>query len=418
MLSTNAIPVVRATVPALRAAGVEVTGEFYRSMFAAHPELLDVFNQANQATGEQRQALAASVVAFAEHLLGDSPAPFAPVLARIAHKHASLGVRPEQFTVVGRHLLAAVGTVLGDAVTAEVAAAWEEVYWLFATLLVAEEARLAQQAGTDPHHPYRPWRVTGRAPAAADVCSFTLLPADGSEIPAFLPGQYVSVAVELPDGRRQPRQYTLSTAPGQGELRITVRRVRNGGSAPAGAVSTFLHDQVHEGDLLQLSKPYGDVTLDPSSDPLLLISAGVGITPMLAMLHAVAATSPKRPVVAVHADRSPATHAHRDDVVTLGASIQDFTGLTWYGQATVTSTIDAALGVRAGHVDVEQIPLSTSARAYLCGPLPFMRDVRAGLLRRGLPADRIRYEVFGPDLWAAAPHPHRRSHRDNAMTTP
>ncbi len=84
------------------------------------------------------------------HLIDPAAPSFAHVLRRIAYKHVSLGIRPEQYTIVGRHLMAAVGEVLGDAVTAEVAAAWDEVYWLFAAQLIAEEARLYQQAAVDP----------------------------------------------------------------------------------------------------------------------------------------------------------------------------------------------------------------------------------------------------------------------------
>ena len=119
-------------------------------MFAAHPELLRVFNQGNQATGEQSKALAGSVVAYAVQLIDPKAPSFDHVMRRIAYKHVSLGIRPEQYTIVGENLLASVGEVLGDAVTPEVAAAWSEVYWLFALQLVAEEARLYQQANVDP----------------------------------------------------------------------------------------------------------------------------------------------------------------------------------------------------------------------------------------------------------------------------
>ena len=399
MLSARSAPVVAATAEVVAAHSVEITSAFYPRMFAEHPELLRVFNQGNQANGEQRQALAASVVAFAQHLLGVSETPFGPVLERIAHKHASVGIRPEQYTIVGHHLMAAVGEVLGDAVTEEVRAAWDEVYWLFATMLIAEEARIYQRAGVDPARPWRRWRVAGRTAEAEDVISLVLEPADGGPVPEHLPGQYVSVAVDLPDGGRQPRQYTLSRAAGSGLPRITIRRVRGTGGAPDGVVSGYLHDAVREGDELDLSAPMGDVTLAGGDEPLLLISAGIGITPMAAMLDHVAATQPHRQVVAAHADRSPATHALRAEMAALGSRLASFEQHTWYEQLDDTAQPDAS----AGLLDIEKVPVPDGARAYLCGPLPFMRDARAGLLRRGVPADRIRYEVFGPDLWAGAP---------------
>ncbi|WP_158230714.1 globin domain-containing protein [Frankia sp. CcI49] len=396
VLSIESAAVVRATAPVVAAHSVEITSAFYPRLFSAHPELLRLFNQGNQANGDQRRALAASVVAYATQLIDPQAPSFQPVLERIAHKHASLGVLPEQYTVVGRNLLAAVGDVLGDAVTPEIAAAWDEVYWLFACQLIAEEARVYQRAGVDPRHIWRPWEVIRRTEETPDVISLLLLPADGQPAPPWQAGQYVSVAVDLPDGRRQPRQYTISTAPGRAGMRLTVRRVRGADGNPDGAVSSFLHDSVDVGTTLDVSQPFGDVVLDDSFDPLLLVSAGIGITPMVAMLDHVTRTRPDRRVVVAHADHSPRSHPVRDEVRMLGRQLRGFEQLAWYEQCDEAPEP----GVEAGLIDADKLPVPDGVRAYLCGPLPFMRDVRASLLRRGVPAENIRYEVFGPDLWA------------------
>ncbi|MBL7499342.1 hemin transporter [Frankia sp. CNm7] len=401
MLSPQSAEIVRATAGAVAAHGVEITSAFYDRLFAAHPELLRLFNQGNQANGDQRRALATSVVAFAEHLLGVSETPFAPVLERIAHKHVSLGVRPEQYTIVGENLLAAVGEVLGDAVTPAVRAAWEEVYWLFAVLLAAEEGRLYERAGVDPARPWSRWRVAARVPDAPDVVSFELVPADGGAVPYYRPGQYVSVAVDLPDGGRQPRQYTLSDAPGNGSLRITVRRVTGVDGGPDGMVSTFLHDTVKEGDVLELSSPAGDVTLPPGEDPLLLVSAGIGVTPTVAMLAHLARTQPGRRVVVAHADRSPLAFPLRARVEELGRQLDAFEALFWYERPDDEHRL--AGHEQLGLLPPALLPVPPGARVHLCGPIPFMRAVRAGLLERGVPAERVQYEVFGPDLWAGTP---------------
>lgn len=134
LLSARSQEVVRATASVVAQNAEKITACFYPRMFAAHPELLQLFNQGNQgnqATGEQSRALAGSVVAYAVQLIDPDAPPFHHVMQRIAHKHISLGIRPEQYTIVGHHLLAAVAEVLGDAVTPEIAAAWDEVYWLF-----------------------------------------------------------------------------------------------------------------------------------------------------------------------------------------------------------------------------------------------------------------------------------------------
>jgi hypothetical protein len=168
----------------------------------------------------------------------DPEAPsFDHVMRRIAYKHVSLDIRPEQFTIVGEHLLAAVGEVLGDAITPEVTAAWSEVYWLFALQLVAEEARMYEQANVYPSQPTRAYRVVRRMEETAGVISLVLERADGGPLPAIAPGQYVSVFVDLPDGDRQPRHYTVSSTAVRTRLQITVRRVRgvNGGSGRPGS---------------------------------------------------------------------------------------------------------------------------------------------------------------------------------------
>jgi len=395
-LSDRSAVVVGATAEVVAAHAEQITARFYPRMFAEHPELLRVFNQGNQATGEQSRALAASVVAYAVQLIDPAAPSFAHVMTRIAYKHMSLGIRPEQYTIVGHHLLAAVGEVLGDAVTPEIADAWNEVYWLFATQLIAEEARMYQLANVDPTRPVRPYRVIRRIEETQDVISLILEPADDGELPKISPGQYVSVFVDLPDGQRQPRQYTVSSTGLGNRLQITVRRVRGVGGAPDGRVSTHLHDRIAVGDVLEVSAPAGDFVLQPTDGPLLLASAGAGITTVLPIVEHIARTQPDRTVIVAHADRTAQDHALRDTVLHVGRQLDDFTAYTWY------ETVDPDdHRSTAGLMDLTEIPLPADLQVFTCGPLPFMRHIRSTLLARGVPANRIRYEVFGPDLWAA-----------------
>ncbi|AXE85439.1 globin domain-containing protein [Streptomyces sp. Go-475] len=392
MLSEQSATTVRATLPAVGAALGTITERFYVGLFAARPELLrDLFNRGNQASGTQRQALAGSMAAFAAHLLDHPEQRPDAMLHRIAHKHASLGVTPEQYGIVHEHLFAAIADVLGDAVTPEVAAAWDEVYWLMANALIAVEKRLGEERGGPV---WRPWEVVERVAETPDVATFRLRPADGGPVREFLAGQYVSVRVALPDGARQIRQYSLSGAPGPALRQISVKRVRGGGT-PDGEVSNHLHARVRVSDVLQLSEPYGDLVLDAGPDtPLLLASAGIGITPITAMLAHLADSGHRAPVTVVHGDRSPATHALRTDHETYAAKLPDSVVHLWYEQ-------DAPSGARSGLVDLTGVPLAPGTRAYLCGPLPFMRAVRSRLIAGGVAPADIHYEVFGPDLWLA-----------------
>ncbi|WP_405431352.1 globin domain-containing protein [Micromonospora sp. NBC_00617] len=401
MLSTTSVPVIEATLPIVGRHLDQISGIFYDTMLGENPELLNLFSRSAQATGEQKSALAGAVAAFATHLVGAGPdaVVFDHLVERIAQRHCALGIRPEQYTTVGRYLMGAVGAVLGDAVTPAVAAAWDEVYWLFAARLIGREARLYAEAGVDGANPWREYVVAKKIAEAHDTVSFILTPADGRPTPAFLPGQYVTVAADLPDGSRQLRQYSLSQAATGGTLRITIRRVRGSGGTPDGVVSNFLHDGVRAGSRLRLSHPYGDLTLRDSTAPLVLVSAGVGITPMAAILDHVARTQPTREVTTVHADRNPERHPLRQDMHSHGSRLTSFTAVVWYEEAS------DAPGANQGFIDTDSIPLDPGADVYLCGPVPFMQAVRAGLHRRGVNDEQIRYEVFGSEQWRSTPIP-------------
>jgi nitric oxide dioxygenase len=394
LLSPESEAVVKATAAVVAANAEAITDVFYPSMFAAHPELLRVFNQGNQASGEQSKALAASVVAFAVSLIDPDAPSFDHVRTRIAYKHISLGITPEQYLIVGKFLINAVAEVLGEAVTPEIAAAWTEVYWLFAVILIAEEARLYQQAGVDPRRPLRPFRIARRIEETEDVVSLVLEPVEGGPLPDMQPGQYVSVFVDLPDGSRQPRQYTVSSTAFGTRLQITVSRVMGVNGAPDGRVSNFLNDHAKVGDLLEISAPAGDFVIGDEDAPLLLASAGAGITTVLPIVEHLARTQPERQVIIAHADRTADDHALRDTVLHVARHIDNFSAYTWYEK--VDSDDQAST---EGYMDLSTLDLPEDLQVFTCGPLPFMRLVRSTLLARGVQPENIRYEVFGPDLW-------------------
>lgn len=397
MLSAESASLIRTTLPLVGGALDEITTRFYATMFADHPELLDgMFNRGNQASGAQRRALAGSIAAFAGALLTDPDTRPDNLLARIAHKHAAVGVTDEQYVIVHKYLFGAIAEVLGDAITPDVAAAWDEVYWLMAGGLIAQESRLYLEAQVRPGHPWREWTVVERREETADTVSFLLRPSDGEPAPPARAGQYVSVRVRMPDGVRQLRQYSLSSAPGDRTRRITVKRVA-GGAGPDGEVSSLLYGSLFPGDTLTLSAPFGDVVLDESDAPLALISAGIGCTPMVAMLEHLAVSGSARAVSVLHADRSPDEHALRADTHRLLGALPGARGAFWYERGSA----GAGPGARGGRMELDALGVPAEAQVYLCGPLSFMRGVRERLLRDGVSARAIRYEVFGPDLWLA-----------------
>jgi nitric oxide dioxygenase len=395
MISAASRPYIDASVPVLREHGVTITTTFYRNMFAAHPELTNIFNMANQANGKQQQSLAAAVFAYASNI--DNPAALEPVILRIVHKHASLGIKPEHYPIVGRYLIEAIEQTLGDAATPPLLAAWDEAYNALATLFIEAEKKLYAASGVNAGI-LHPMQIASMVHESEDVTAITLRPQDGAPAPGFKPGQYISCTIAFADGTRQLRQYSLSDAPNGDTLRISVKREPASAGNPAGQVSNWIHDQLQVGDSLQVSPPYGDFTPDTeSNEPIVLLSAGVGITPMIAVLNEIARSHPRRHVIFGHAARSALHHAHRADLAAAVAAMPNLSTAIFY--ETMPEPGQEA-GSLEGLMTVARLPAWPRGEAdvCLCGPTGFMRAQWTDLVAAGVPVTRLQREVFGPDL--------------------
>ncbi len=387
MISPASRVYIDASVPVLRAHGVAITTTFYKNIFTEIPALTNMFNMGNQANGSQQQSLASAVFAYAANI--GSPDKLGPVIERIVHKHVSVGVRAEHYPIVGRHLLGAIAQTLGEAANPELLAAWAEAYGVLAKVFIDAEQKLYASAGIEPGQT-RAMRVDSVVRESADVIAIRMTPADGGAVPAYRAGQYLSVSVALPDGRSQVRQYSLSDAPGANSLRISVKREQGAGT-PAGEVSHWIHHNVKQGSVLQVSPPCGDFAIDTESDqPLVLLSAGVGVTPMIAALNRIAQHNPQRRMIFAHAARDSAHHAHQADLAAAMAVMPNLQVVTFY------ETGDGAL---PGWMELARLPSwpRTETDVYMCGPLPFMQVQWQALVAAGVPAARLHREVFGPE---------------------
>lgn len=394
MLSAASRPYIDASVPVLREHGLAITRHFYASMFDAHPELRNLFNMGNQASGAQQQSLASAVFAYAANI--DNAAALGPVLERIVHKHVSVGITPSHYPIVGRHLLGAIKDVLGEAATPELIAAWDEAYWLLAGELIAAEARLSERSHAALGM-LRELIVADVDRETDHVVSYYLRTPEGGSPGDFVPGQYVSVSVTLPDGLVQRRQYSLSDAPGAPHWRITVKREDADVAKPAGQVSNWLHAHLKAGDRIMVSPPYGEFTprLD-AAHPLVLLSAGVGITPMMSMLAELAAKGSRRDIVFAHAARNGSHMALRRHIAYAAKQLPHLRVVTFFETPQDTER-EGADFTHAGRMDVAHLSLPANADYLLCGPVPFMQTQWRALRDAGVPAERLHREVFGPD---------------------
>ena len=379
--------IIKQTLPLVGANITKITPIFYEKMFAAHPELIaDTFNRGNQKSGEQQKALAASIATFAAMLVDDNAPDPVDMLSRIGHKHVSLGIVEDQYPIVHDNLFAAIVEVLcEDVVTPEVAAAWDEVYWLMAKVLIDYERELYRSAGVADGEVFTTAEIITRKQLPAEAMEFTLRPDEMTEkFMDALPGQYTSIGVRLPDGARQLRQYSLVDVDKEtGCIRIAVQR--------DGEVSSFLMDSLSDGDRVDATLPAGDLVLDDSNTPVVLVSQGIGSTPMVGMLSALAAAKSERTVVVLHADSSAQDHAQRDLQESLSAQIGATYNLFYR---------ESGQRMNLGELMNEGV-LPTGAHWYLCGGTSFLQDIREQIAdgEQALAPEKVAFELFSPNDW-------------------
>ena len=392
-LSAQSIALVKATVPALEAHGLDIVHEMYSRMFQ-NPEIRDLFNQSHHGdAGSQPRALTAAILAYASNI--ENLSALAPAVERIAQKHVGLQILPEHYPYVAEALLGAIKAVLGDAATDEILAAWGEAYWFLANILIAREHRIYEDQGEAQGgwNGWRDFRIDRIVQESSVIKSFYLRPVDGRAVMDFKPGQYLTFWFELPGQPPVKRNYSLSAAGDGQQYRISVKR------EPMGLASGWLHDHAAEGTVLKVAAPAGEFFLaDAPQRPVVLLSGGVGLTPMVAMLEALAARGGDVPVHYIHGTHDRETHAMRDHVRALAAQTAAIT-VTDFHQTPLADEVAGRDYDHAGLITDDWLLAHTpvdQADYYVCGPRPFLRATVATLSLAGVPSERIHYEFFGP----------------------
>lgn len=394
MASPKTIEIVKATVPVLEEHGTAITTVFYQNMFDEHPELLDIFNETNQKLGRQQTALAMTVLAAAKHL--ENLATLLPQVTQISHKHRALQILPEHYPIVGKHLLGAIKQVLGEAANDDIIDAWTEAYDEIADVFIQLEKGMYEQ---EMWQGFVPFTVTEKVAVATDIAAFTVVPTDTdaentqnidlSKL-TLTAGQYITVKTDPKDSDHLAlRHYSLCSTNTDKGIQFAVRRDNR--NEHHGLVSNHLHDDLEVGDTVLLSAPAGDFALNQdlvkqNEIPIVFISAGVGVTPILSMLEAQMTANPQRPIVWVYACQNEQHHAFDSQVNQLLESATTLEKHVFYFESG--QILDEAW--------LANLPMP--ADIYVCGSMPFMESIIDGLMRLDHGLDSVHYEPFGPKM--------------------
>lgn len=398
MITDDQKAIILATVPILRENGVLLTRHFYQRMFNHNPELKNVFNMGNQQNNRQQTSLAMAILAYAENI--ENPAVLMHALDGIGQKHISLDIRTEHYQIVGKHLLSSISEVLGDAATQEVLDAWEVAYNQLASIMSGHEQKLysKQVQKNGGWTGWRPFIIKERIIESSEITSFHLYPADRGPVADFVPGQYISVRLFIPElDLLQPRQYSISNAPNGQYYRISVKKERSLNLNPDGIISNRLHDFVNIGDVIEVSAPSGNFILNMDNEnPVVFISGGVGQTPLISMLENLMNSGSKKQKTWIHGCRNQDVHAFKEMVESWEVNDQAFQKHIFYSD--VNGDIDSA-NLYQGWVNLSLLAddvLPTNAEYYICGPGAFITSHYNELLKKGVSKTSIHYEEFGP----------------------
>jgi len=384
-LSSATVAVIKATVPALAEHGAAIVAAMYARLFR-YPEIRTLFNHANQGEdSRQVHALAGAILAYARNI--ENLSVLMPVVKRIAQKHVGFHILPEHYPFVAEALLGAIRDVLGDAATEDILTAWGEAYWFLADILKDREAALRDQLN-NMEGGWVGWRrfvVAEKIHETSQIMSFILRPQDGGAVLRHKAGQYLTL--RLPNGMK--RNYSISCAPNGETFRITVKQQADGKGG-----SRLLHESVQIGDVLECTPPSGDFFLpDHLERPVILLSGGVGLTPMVAMAETIAAEHSGVEVWFVHGTQNGSAHALVPQIAE-AARVSGMHVATFYSDPRAQ---DAP--VRPGRITMNWLKENTPllrADIYLCGPRPFLMFFVSELQNAEVPPERMHFEVFGP----------------------
>ncbi|HII1517417.1 TPA: globin domain-containing protein [Staphylococcus aureus] len=380
MLTEQEKDIIKQTVPLLKEKGTEITSIFYPKMFKAHPELLNMFNQTNQKRGMQSSALAQAVMAAAVNI--DNLSVIKPVIMPVAYKHCALQVYAEHYPIVGENLLKAIQDVTGLEEHDPVIQAWAKAYGVIADVFIQIEKEIYDQMMWIG---FKPFKITNIKQESEDIKSFTV-ETEEYDFSEFTPGQYITVDVssdKLP--YRAKRHYSIVSGE---KNHLTFGVKRDVTTEHEGEVSTILHDEIKEGDMINLAAPVGGFVLENTTEPQLFLGSGIGVTPLVAMYEAASAKGLDTQMVQVAENEQ---HLPFKDNFNSIASHYD------------NAKLYTHLKDKQGYLGTEELQafLANKPEIYICGGTKFLQSMIEALKSLNYDMDRVHYETFIPRLSVA-----------------
>lgn len=377
MLTENEKAIIKETVPVLQEKGTEITSFFYKRMFNQHPELKNMFNQTNQKRGLQSTALAQSVLAAALNI--EDLTRILPVVKEIAYKHCALQVPPAGYDIVGENLIAAIEHVLSLENDNPIVQTWTKAYGEIANVFISVEKEIYEQMAWSG---FKPFELIDIEQVTDNIKLFTIKSTE-IDLSQFEPGQYITVDVEsekLP--YRAKRHYSIVEG-NVDQLSFAVKRDVTENNE--GEVSTILHDEFKVGDMINLSAPVGDFTLNNVSKPQLFIGSGIGVTPLVPMF---------RHVVSSQGTAQFIQNTNDIDQIPFQEKLSE-----------IANNEDNANYIihdknQNGYIDAEYIKqyLTDDTEIYVCGGTEFLKSIISILKEIGVATERVHFESFIPKL--------------------
>lgn len=394
MMTKDQEQIIQATLPVVAENLSTIINKFYSILLTNNPELKNIFNSTNQKTGLQPKSLTNSIATFAMNY--NNLETIQDMIKQIAHKHCSVGVTEEQYKLVGNSLLAAIDEVLGGVVTDEIRNAWGAFYWTFADCLIATEKKLYSENIQLENNPqFRQYSIIKKVDEALNVFSLYLKPLNGV-IDKFSPGQYISIKVNL-GSHTQIRQYSISDVENAEYIRITIKCEANY-DVETIAVSDFIYKNFQENDLCEISAPYGTFVLKANAmKDVMLISAGVGITPTMSMLKTLTQNGFTQKINFLHLTENSQHHVFKQELAEINA--ENLNKYVYYNNPLANDLLDQDHAGSQFNFDNLQQFANSNTDYYICASDGIINLIQDKLISFGVNKASINHEAFQPASW-------------------